>query len=85
MKAVAMYPPAHGGYPGEVVVQDEYLECLGCGWSYPLDQGDDECGQCNGPLEVRRAYPVEFTMPMRFDAPSRPLAFEHPTHARSTE
>lgn len=54
------WPPAHAGYPGEVVAHDEYLECPACGWSYPLDQGDDYCSQCEmeALLEVRRAHPA---------------------------
>jgi len=52
--------PPHGGYPGEVVIQDEYLECPACGWAYPLDQGDDYCEECEmgALLEVRRANPA---------------------------
>jgi hypothetical protein len=42
--------PPHGGYPGEITVQDEYLACVECRWCCPLDQGDDECG-------VRRMTP----------------------------
>lgn len=50
--------PSHGGYPGEVVVQDEYLSCVRCPWPYPLDQGDDECGECGGELVVLRVNPA---------------------------
>lgn len=47
----------HGGYPGEVVVQDEYLECEACACSVPLDSGDVFCFMCEGDLIVKRANP----------------------------
>jgi hypothetical protein len=52
------FDPSHGGYPGEIIVGDEYLECVACRWCYPLDQGDDECGECGGELAVKRANPA---------------------------
>lgn len=63
------WPPSHGGYPGEVIAHDEFLQCVWCDWSYPLDQGDDECGECAGELVVRRANPApESTLRMAFHA-----------------
>lgn len=62
------WPAPHGGYPGELIVQDEYLACMWCAWAYPLDGGDDECGECGGELLVRRANPApESTLRMALD------------------
>jgi NAD-dependent SIR2 family protein deacetylase len=57
---VIRFDPPHGGYQGETIVQDEYLRCTGCGWSYPLDSmGDREpCDQCGAELAVTRAHPA---------------------------
>lgn len=54
------FDTSHGGYPGDVVVQDEYLACPECGASYPLDSmADDEpCDYCAAPLIVARAHPA---------------------------
>lgn len=61
----------HAGYPGEIVAQDEYLECPACGYAYPLDQGDeicenDECTATRALLVVKRAHPApESTLRLR--------------------
>ena len=64
-----LWPPSHGGYPGEVVAHDEYCACTGCGWSFLLDEEDTYCYRCGYALEVRRANPApESTLRMALDA-----------------
>lgn len=52
------FDPAHGGYPGEIIIEDEYLQCIWCGWSFPLECGEDRCTECNGLLMIKRAQPA---------------------------